>query len=92
MIIGLEHSEFALRLVFAIVSGIVAGALFFVGYYWKERKQAEAMRRIERFLEWTILVTLAIAEVHNEFHPEAKVDTQGLSKLLFDASSHPFGD
>ena len=87
-----QHDSVIFHLAWAVVAGITAGATFFVGYYWRERKQTAAIRRIERFLEWTILVTLAITETHNEFHPEAKVDTGGLSKLLFDASSHPFED
>jgi formate-dependent nitrite reductase membrane component NrfD len=87
-----NHDSVLFHLVWAVVAGIAAGATFFIGYYWREKKQSAAMRRIERFLEWTILVTLSIVEVHNEFHPEAKIETQGLSKLLFDASSHPFDD
>jgi hypothetical protein len=89
---GPEHTDFLIDLAWSLVTGVAAGATFFVGYYWRERRQTATIRRVERFLEWTILVTLAVVETHNEFHPEAKVDTGGLSKLLFDASSHPFDD
>jgi hypothetical protein len=85
-----QHDSVLYHLAWSIVAGISAGATFFVGYYWREKRHTEAIRRVERFQEWVIRTVLRIAEVHNEYHPEAKVDTGGLSKLLYDASSHPF--
>ena len=87
-----QHDSVLYHLVWAVVAGVAAGATFFIGYYWRERKQTESIRRIQRFQEWVIRTLLAIVEVHNDFHPESRVDTGGLSKILFDASSFTFHD
>jgi hypothetical protein len=82
--------SFLFQLFMAIVTGAAAGGTFFAAYYWRERMQTEAIRRVERWIEWTVKILLELSEVHNDLHPEAKVHVGGLSKLLFDATSRPW--
>jgi hypothetical protein len=90
MPIEVTHANFLFHLLMALVTGAAAGGTFFVGYYWRERLQLEGIRRIERWIEWTVKIILETVEVHNDLHPEAKISVGGLSKLLFDQASRPW--
>jgi hypothetical protein len=79
-----------LELIRAVLMGGSAGAVFFLGYYWVEREKRKRTHVIERWIEFVMQKMIETVEVHNDLHPEAKVDLGGLAKILFDATNRPW--
>lgn len=82
----LTGANLGLHLITAIATGGAAGGVVYAGITWKQRNATAAIHRTERFVTWTVEVVMEIAEVHNELHPDRRIDVSGLAKILFDNS------
>lgn len=80
----LTGTNLALHLVTAVATGGAAGGVVYAGITWKQRNATAAIHRTERFVMWVVETVMAMAEVHNELHPERPINVSGLAKLLFD--------
>ena len=68
-----------------IVSGMVAGAIAYIGIYWREKKRIEIQVRTERSIAMLLRVTHLLVEAHDHLHPEAQIGTAAFIDLLVGA-------